>query len=255
MKTLFLAWQDPHSRTWFPIGKLTQEHEVYQFSYLQGALEARDKAGFEPIVSFPQFDQGYHSRDLFPLFANRLLRSSRPEFKDFVQWLNIPEQEDDPIALLARSGGKRKTDNFEVFPCPERDADGNYHIHFFTHGLRHFPSEDQQVVQALQPGTPLLLVHDIQNPVDSRALILRTEDHHQAGYCPRYLIQDFFELVCKFPERVKVTVERVNPPPTPLQFRLLCSLTTTWTDDFEPFSSPIYQEIASDFTKATLPTA
>jgi hypothetical protein len=137
LKTLFLAWQDPHSRSWFPIGKLTQEHEIYEFSYLQGALEAKDKAGFEPIVSFPYFDQHYRSSDLFPLFANRLLRPSRPEFKDFVQWLNIPEQEDDPIALLARSGGKRKTDNFEVFPCPERDADGNYHIHFFTHGLRY----------------------------------------------------------------------------------------------------------------------
>ena len=243
MKTLFLAWQDPLSRAWFPIGKLTQEHKVYEFSYLQGALEARDQAGFEPIVSFPYFDHRYRSSDLFPLFANRLLRPSRPEFKDFVQWLNIPEHEDDPIALLARSGGKRKTDNFEVFPCPERDTDGNYHIHFFTHGLRYFPAEDQQYVQTLQPETPLLLTHDMQNPFDSRALLLRTTDHHQAGYCPRYLIQDFFELVCKFPERVKVTLERVNPPPTPLQFRLLCSLTATWTDDFAPFFGPTYQVI------------
>jgi hypothetical protein len=254
LKTLFLAWQDPHSRTWFPIGKLIQEHKVYQFNYLQGALKARDKAGFEPIVSFPQFDHCYRSSDLFPLFANRLLRPSRPEFKDFVQWLNLPEQADNPIVLLARSGGKRKTDNFEVFPSPERDAAGNYHIHFFTHGLRYFPLEDQQYVQTLQPGTPLLLTHDIQNPVDSRALVLRTEDHHQAGYCPQYLTQDFFELVCKFPERVKVTIERVNPPPTPLQFRLLCNLTATWTDDFEPFSSPIYQVIPLGVAETTSPT-
>ena len=115
--------------------------------YLKGALDAREQAGFEPILSFPRFDYSYASSDLFPLFANRLLRPSRPEYKDFIHWLNISEHQDDPIALLSRSGGKRKTDNFEVFPCPEPDADGNYHIHFFTHGLRYFLEADQQHVQ------------------------------------------------------------------------------------------------------------
>ena len=243
MKTLFLAWQDPESRTWFPVGRLTHEDGLYHFSYLQGALEAHQRAGFEPVLSFPKFDHPYRSRDLFPLFANRLLRPSRPEYKDFVQWLNIPEHEDDPIALLARSGGKRKTDNFEVFPCPERDADGHYHIHFFTHGLSHFPEADQHYVQTLKPDTPLCLMHDMQNSFDSRALVLSTEDRHQVGYCPRYLAQDLFKLVANFPDQVKATVERVNPPPTPLQFRVLCSLTAPWIEGFEPFSGPSYQPL------------
>ena len=244
MKSLFLAWQDPNARTWFPVGRLTHEHGLYRFSYLQGALEAREQAGFEPILSFPQFDYRYVSSDLFPLFANRLLRPSRPEYKDFIQWLNIPEHQDDPIALLARSGGKRKTDNFEVFPCPEQEADGNYHIHFFTHGLRHFPEAEQQHVQTLPPDTPLWLMHDLQNPFDSRALVLRTADRHQVGYCPRYLAQDLYELVSKFPEQVKAKVERVNPSPTPLQFRLLCNLTAPWLEGFEPFSSPSYHPLS-----------
>lgn len=243
MKTLFLAWQDPDSRTWFPVGKLTQEDGLYHFSYLQGAIVAKEQANFQPLWSFPDLSHCYSSTQLFPLFANRLLRPSRPDYKDFVQWLNIPEQEDDPIALLARSGGRRKTDSFEVFPYPERDEQGRYHIHFFAHGLRHFPEEIQQYIQSLQPETPLLVTHDIQNPVDSRALILRTEDLHFVGYCPRYLTQDFFKLVCQFPQQVKVTVERVNRPPTPLQFRLLCSLTTDWSKDFHPFSDPIYQPL------------
>lgn len=244
MKTLFLAWQDPNSRAWFPVGQLTHEHGLYRFSYLQGALEAREQAGFEPILSFPQFDYSYVSSDLFPLFANRLLRPSRPEYKDFVQWLNIPEHQDDPIALLARSGGKRKTDSFEVFPRPEPNAEGNYHIHFFTHGLSHFPEAAQQYVQTLQPDVSLRLMHDLQNPYDSRALVLRTEDGHQVGYCPRYLAPDLFKLVSDFPSQVKASVERVNPPPTPLQFRLLCHLTAPWLEDFEPFSDPSYQPLA-----------
>ena len=246
MSILFLAWQDPESRRWFPVGRLAHDLNGYRFCYVQGALEAKEKAGFEPIWSFPELCHTYDSRELFPLFSNRLLRPSRPEYQDFVQWLNIPDQEDDPIALLARSGGKRRTDNFEVFPCPEREADGNYHIHFFAHGLRHFPEADQQHVQTLAPGTPLLIMHDLQNPYDSRALVLRTEDCHQVGYCPRYLAQDFFKLVCDFPEQVKVEVERVNPAPTPLQFRLLCNLTAPWQDGFEPFSAPSYQPLAPE---------
>ncbi|MCY7281919.1 MAG: HIRAN domain-containing protein [Cyanobacteria bacterium CAN_BIN43] len=246
MKTLFLAWQDPSTRTWFPVGKLTHEDGMYHFYYIQGALVAKEKANFHPLWSFPDLYHSYSSIDLFPLFSNRLLRPSRPDYKDFVQWLNIPEQQDDPIALLARSGGKRKTDSFEVFPCPERDEHNNYHIHFFAHGLRHFPPETEQHIQFLQPGTKLLVTHDVQNPIDSHALILRTEDLHLVGYCPRYLTQDFFELICQLPQQVSVTVERVNPSPTPLQFRLLCSLTAQWSKDFHPFSDPIYQPLIGE---------
>jgi HIRAN domain len=250
LKTLFLAWQDSISRAWFPIGKLTHEGGFYHFSYLQGAIEAQEKANFQPIWAFPSFTESYSSVDLFPLFANRLLRHSRPDYSDFVQWLNIPEHKDDPIALLARSGGKRKTDSFEVFPCPEVDEQGYYHIHFFAHGLRHFPNEAQQYVQTLGAGEQLLVMHDTQNPVDSRALILRTKDLHVVGFCPRYLNQDFFELVCKFPQQVEVSVERVNHPPTPLQFRLLCNLTSQWTPDFQPFSGSTYQSLASQSNDA-----
>jgi hypothetical protein len=245
LKTLFLAWQDPDSRTWFPVGKLTREDGTYNFSYLQGAIQAGEKANFQPLWSFPDFYISYSSIELFPLFSNRLLRPSRPDYENFVQWLNIPQQKDDPIALLARSGGRRKTDSFEVFPYLERDEQGNYHIHFFAHGLRHFPKDIQQHVQSLQPGTRLLVTHDIQNAFDSRALILRTEDLHFVGYCPRYLTDDFFELISQFPQHVNAMVERVNLPPTPLQFRLLCNLTATWQEDFHPFSGPLYQSLAT----------
>lgn len=216
---------------------------MYYFTYLQGAIQAQETANFQPLWSFPDLYHCYSSIELFPLFANRLLRPSRPDYQDFVQWLNIPEQQDDPIALLARSGGKRKTDSLEVFPAPERDESGNYHIHFFAHGLRHFPIETQHYIQSLQAGERLLVTHDLQNPIDSRALMLRTNDLHFIGYCPRYLTHDFFELICRFPQKVTVTVERVNSPPTPLQFRLLCNLTAEWAEDFYPFTTPAFQPL------------
>jgi hypothetical protein len=143
---LFLAWQNPSSRAWFPVGKLTYDGRLYHFVYLQGAIEASEKADFQPIISFPDFHQEYGSLELFPLFQNRRLRRSRPDYPAFIQSLNLPSDETDPMAILSRSGGRRQTDSFEVFPCPERTESGQYEMHFFTHGLRYCPSAAQQRV-------------------------------------------------------------------------------------------------------------
>lgn len=93
MKTLFLAWKDPVSLAWFPIGRLTFDGKLYRFVYIQGVLSAHQKADFPPLWSFPDLDRVYESPELFPLFANRLLRRSRPDYPDFVKWLNIPKME------------------------------------------------------------------------------------------------------------------------------------------------------------------
>ena len=39
---LFLAWQNPSTRPWFPIGKLTHDGRFYHFIYLQGAIDVRN---------------------------------------------------------------------------------------------------------------------------------------------------------------------------------------------------------------------
>ncbi|MBW4563640.1 MAG: DNA-binding protein [Mojavia pulchra JT2-VF2] len=243
MKTLFLAWQEPKSRAWFPIGRLNFDGNKYEFVYTHGAVEAQAKYEFQPLISFPNLNKIYTSVELFPLFSNRLMPRSRPDYKNYVEWLNIPEGEDDPIAILARSGGKKATDNFEVFPCPEPDENGSYHIHFFAHGLRHLPNCAIERINQLETGELLYLANEFQNPYDSRALLLSTKDHHIVGYCPRYIVDDVFQLKNKNSELVKVHVERVNLAPTPLQLRLLCNMTAEWLEDFHPFSSQEYQPI------------
>lgn len=193
----------------------------------------------------------YESDRLFPLFSNRLLPRSRPDYKDFVKWLSVPEHGDDPFALLARSGGQRMTDTLEVFPCPERDSDGHYHVHFFVHGLGHVSDASIKRAETLQQGEQLLLMHDFQNFRDPQALLLRTAeltpgDMYLIGYCPRYLLDDTFKLMSKDQNLPKVTVERVNQPPAPIQLRLLCQMTMQWSEDFEPFSGRIYQPLEPD---------
>jgi hypothetical protein len=195
---------------------------------------------------------------LFPLFTNRLLSRSRPDYEQYVQWLNVPLDQDDPIALLARNGGRRATDSFEVFPCPTLDEKGYYHIHFFAHGLRHLPSASVIRTAELQPGERLLLMHDFQNPYDSLALALRTDggshgNSYIVGYCPRYLLGDAFKILMDCPDSVHVAVERVNLPPAPLQLRLLCNMSACWPQDFTPFSEGQYEPLVALNPSSAIP--
>jgi hypothetical protein len=249
MKKLFLAWQDSRSRHWFPIGKLTFDGNHYHFVYTHGVKKAQTEANFKLLHSFSERDRIYTSSELFPLFSNRLMRPSRPDYQDYIQWLNIPQDEDDPISILARSGGHKATDNFEVFPYPESNENGLYHVHFFVRGLRYMPECSIELVKQLKPEYRLYLTHDLQNNHDSKALLLITEQRHNLGYCPRYLAADIYELLKQNPQSVDVRVERVNLAPTPIQFRLLCNLTAQWHDNFQPFSNQDYQPIV-DFPLA-----
>ncbi|MBK1988274.1 DNA-binding protein [Sphaerospermopsis aphanizomenoides BCCUSP55] len=245
MKTLFLAWQNPKSRAWFPVGRLSFDGIYYQFVYTQGAKEAQANFGFQLLYSFPALNRVYTSAELFPLFSNRVMRRSRPDYKNYIKLLNIPESEDDAISILSRSGGRKVTDHYEVFPCPEPDENGLYKIHFFAHGLPYFPPSAIERIHQLQTQEMLYLANEFQNPHDSKSLLLCTKDHYIVGYCPRYLVDDVFKLKEKNSE-INVQVERVNPVPAPLQLRLLCNLTAKWPEDFSPFSSREYQPILAD---------
>jgi hypothetical protein len=173
------------------------------------------------------------------------MRPSRPDYQDYIQWLNISQNEDEPMTILARSGGRKATDTFELFPCPESNKDGVYQIHFFVHGLRYMPPDSIERIKHLQSNERLYLTRDIQNPYDLKALLLRTEECHSIGYCPRYLAADIVEVLQQKPQSVCACVERVNPAPTPIQLRLLCSMTIEGNNNFAPFNSQDYQSIVN----------
>jgi hypothetical protein len=243
MKILYLDWQDPHSRQWIPVGKLSAEDGIYRFVYTKGAVLSEN---FIRFGFMQDLHEVYRSRDLFPLFANRLISRKRPEYRDFLRWLDLVEEEADPLVLLARTEGVRETDSLTVFPCPEPDKEGKYVVHFFSHGLRHL-SEDARVrINTLRPGDRLYLLPDPQNPHDDYAIALRTGDPATiVGYCPRYISRDFLEILKSKSDAVSVSVKRVNTD-APIQLRLLCTLTADWPEKFRPCSSDYYQEIAHE---------
>jgi hypothetical protein len=46
----------------------------------------------------------------------------------------------------------------------------------------------------------------------------------------------------------RVQVERVNAPPAPVHFRLLCRLEMQWAADFAPFDTDAYQPLETKRT-------
>jgi len=109
---------------WGPVGRLDYESGTYRFCYTKGA---QSLVGFRPFSQMDDMDQVYESETLFPVFANRLLSPSRPEFEAFLTWGGFdPENAPDPITVLSVTEGIRQTDSIEVFPCPIPDVNSCY---------------------------------------------------------------------------------------------------------------------------------
>ncbi|MGZ8173631.1 MULTISPECIES: HIRAN domain-containing protein [Methylobacter] len=238
MKTLYIAWQDPETRLWHNVGQLSRVNELYQFTYTQGALTS---PRFKYLGRMRDLHKNYYSHELFPLFANRILNSSRPEYPDYVRWLALnPAVESDPMQLLARSGGLRATDDLCVYSHPEVNDQGEMELFFLSHGLRHLDPSNLDRIEQLQSGDQLALRLEADNEHDRFALVLETDDSIKVGYCPRYLNQD----LCRVMEKtvVRLTVERLNHD-APIQFRLLCKVAFELPQGLQLFAGDEYQRL------------
>lgn len=252
--TLFLAWQDQKTKRYFPVGRLTRflrsEGFHYQFCYLSGVLKAQT-AGFSSFLAFPDMNRVYESNDLFPLFSNRLMPRSRPDFDSYVQRLDLDPKDVDDFVILARSGGRRMTDSLELFPMPELEKHGCYVTFFLAHGIRYLGDVARQRISHLREGDRVRLQWDMDNEADPRALSIRTDDRIVVGYVPRYLLDDAWGLLQDCDSIPEITVAQMNPPPAPLQQRLLCRMESCWPDGFTPYSTDDYLPISKPVDTCT----
>jgi hypothetical protein len=109
MNSLFVAWRPPmpNQTGWRPVGRLEHDSGLYRFWYTQGA----HKPSFRPFAQMEQLERVYESDDLFPLFANRLLPESRPEYEAYLRWSGFDiDNSPDPILVLGVTEGIRQTD-------------------------------------------------------------------------------------------------------------------------------------------------
>jgi len=245
MTTLYIAWQDSHTRHWHTVGKLTKNSDVYCFTYTQGALASPH---FQPLGRMFDLFKPYYSHALFPLFANRVLNKSRAEYPAYVSWLALnPDIEQEPMKLLARSGGKRAADELYIFPYPEVNDSGQVEIYFLSHGLRHLSTESLCRIERLKEGERLTLRHETDNSHDQFALLLESGESVKVGYYPRYLSRDLKIILDN--TTVNLSVAKLNHN-APLQFRLLCKAEFTMPTGIEVFASNEYQVLTQNNMEA-----
>ena len=240
---LFLGWQAPETRRWFVVGFLDWDGCKYRFGYTQG-FRAAGKMGFGPLAAFPEVEETYEAESLFPFFENRLLKKSRPDFGAHMDELALSGAEfDEKILILARSGGRRVTDEYFIFAPPVR-KDGRLEYVFFSNGLRHLPQIPEDELARVKE-TPVYMCKDFQNEFDPKALLLRSPSGYLLGWCPRYLCDDVLRILEETgePNAVRVVVDGINPPPAPIQFRIRCRLTAPWPKAQEPMSGEQYQPL------------
>ena len=243
---LYVAWRagDADRGRWGPVGRLEHGAAGYRFLYTRGA---RMLPGFTPFPEMPDLDAVYESKELFPLFANRILARSRREYDAYLRWGDFdPDNPPDPIAVLGVTEGRRATDALELFPCPVGDMEGTYVNKFFLHGVRWMSPQAVARIDALVRDEPLGIMLDIQNPDDADAVAVRTcdvRDRFMIGYVPRYLARDVKRLCFECdPEVIELSVQRVNPD-APLQQRVLCRMEACWPEGFRPCSDEEYQPL------------
>ena len=226
---------------WRPVGCLEHDGGLYRFWYTEGAR----KPGFRPFAQMERLDQVYESEELFPLFTNRLLSESRPEYDAYLHWSGFDiDNAPDPILVLGVTEGIRQTDAVEVFPCPVPDAEGCYFNRFFLHGIRWLPNVALDRIGVLTTDEPLKLMPDLQNEHDPMAVAVRTETERMLiGYVPRYLAHDVWQLVQRCDvDFIELRVARVNKD-APLQNHVLCQMRACWPDAFQPCSSDDFEPI------------
>ncbi len=243
MNSLFVAWhtnQEP--AVWGPVGRLSFANGSFQFCYTQGA---KSLPGFAPFDGMSDITEVYESESLFPLFENRLLPKSRPEFRSYLEWSGFnPDEPPEPLLLLGRTEGRKQTDAVELFPQPVPDSHGCYINFFFVHGVRYHLPNAGPVLEALHIGDRLELRRQPLNPGDMNAVAIFAHGT-PLGYVPRYLAGDITRLIDECPEReVRLTVHRVNVD-APMQQRLLCRLNACWPDGFHPCEGEMFQTIVA----------
>ena len=231
-KVLYIAWQDPETRIWHTVGQLSRQNDLYRFAYTKGALAS---PRFKYLGRMLDLTKTYYSHDLFPLFANRIVNSSRPEYPEYVRWLAMnPDIENDPMQLLARSGGERATDELYIYSQPEINDRGEMELFFLSNGLRYLNGVSLERILRLETGDKLTLKEENDNSHDHFALRLETDDSIKVGYCPRYLNKDLRRIIKK--TELCVTVARLNHN-APIQFRLLCKAVFKLPHDYNLFEN------------------
>ncbi|QXW18546.1 HIRAN domain-containing protein [Comamonas aquatica] len=221
MDEVYVSWQNPESRIWHIVGRLQRKENSYIFNYTKGV--EKDSI-FQPFSGMENLESEYHSENLFPFFSNRILSSKRPEYKEYIRWLGLNENNADPLKILTRSEGTRGTDSYQVIKKFSWDSDGKFKHSFFSHGLRHFHSSTKELIVNSNIGDKVFLCLDKQNSFDKDAVLIRMDNpKHLIGYVPKFLSSCISTIIENENNSIHAIIKNISKD-APLAYLLRCEV-------------------------------
>jgi HipA-like protein len=119
---IYLVWKDYNTRQRFIVGELSKNGS-YQFKYKIEDISKAVEKGFEPLIAFPNFEETYESKEVFPAFSSWLPDRRRRDVKEILSRYKLDKY--DAFELLKKSGGKLPTDSLEFIDPIFLDEDNN----------------------------------------------------------------------------------------------------------------------------------
>jgi len=232
---LAVTWQHPLTRRTTAVGLLTYVDSTYRFSYLRSAGTVE---GFQPFLGFPDLERKYAAAELFPLFAQRVMRPSRPDFDRYRRALGLDVDSSD-WSMLGRSQGQREGDGIQVFAEPDVDEAGVTSSTFFVSGLGDRMRQDPRVEPALvrlAVGDRLRLLEERATAEDMRALLVVERTGVPLAWVPALLLSHLDTI--RSHGAPELSVVDTNGPDMPPAYRLLVKLRGTAPVGYRPFDGP-----------------
>lgn len=200
-------WGEPERGTRIVLGELWRDSEGYAFAYGH-EVERALKQGFRMLAEFPDLrsmQSPYRSGHLFATFAQRIPSPKRADFTRIMDAWGIGNV-DDPLEILARSGGVQMTDRIELAEHRSSDDELETPLQIRLAGMKYYSGGP-----LIRPGMTLSLAREPENERDSNAVAVLM-DGTKAGYVPRQYSELIARLMDSGVRLAAVAVRQLGVP-------------------------------------------
>lgn len=191
------------SPIWLPIYRLSWDDDGYfYYSYTKGFKDNYEQLKGHIINPDCGFNKLWITKHLDTRISTRIPR--RADSMKNYDLLGVGDLKGDYIAYLARSGGKRVGDNYDIFPEVKSDANGYYNFYFPVEGLGSKVKQKDEKVQKIA---------DTVGKSESLVLNLQKEQSYifcqdvEIGHCPEYI---HHLLQSSIYQQHQIQIEQVN---------------------------------------------
>jgi hypothetical protein len=173
---------------------------------------------FAPFIGFPRLEREHARDELFPLFENRLMNGSRPEYAEYLRRHGLDPAVHDRSDLLARIDGGRATDRVELIGLPVAEDGRAVHVsRFFARGIER-AGDGGSAAARCRKGEELFV-----DPARRAGLTvgLVTAGRELVGFMPEFLVRNACDGVGSEGIGLRVVVDQVNRTTPTVHHRLL----------------------------------